>query len=327
MAALLVSQAIGPGLVVTSSSSPSRLVVLQIRAPNELHEVAARLTDEIVLHLATRPTLRVLSQAELALVLAHEKDQLDLGGCSADPTTCFAGLGGAAEAERVLDTHLGRIGEMYWVTLTCWDTKRGAPDRGESAAADGIAELTTQTLDAVDRLFGDHQEASAAFRLSAPEAKKAAVLNLGSAQVSPELADNLTQLLALELRRAGGMSVISREEIKTMLDYEAQKQIILCTNDVSCLVEIGNALGVDYLVTGAVGKMDDIWMIHLKLIDVDAIEVVHRVSESYRGPERQLSQALRLAVAELLGRVPAGAGRLELLTDVEDGAVVIDGLA
>ena len=41
-----------------------------------------------------------------------------------------------------------------------------------------------------------------------------------------------------------------------------------CTSDTSCLVEIGGALGVDYLVSGSVGKLGDAFVIILKLMDV-----------------------------------------------------------
>ena len=88
----------------------------------------------------------------------------------------------------------------------------------------------------------------------APEGTKAAVIDLTPHGVRPEVAKNLTELLSLELKTFKGLEVISRDEIKTMLRFAAEKQALGCQDDTECLVEIGGALGVDYLITAVWGS-------------------------------------------------------------------------
>ena len=100
----------------------------------------------------------------------------------------------------------------------------------------------------------------------AAEGTAAAVIDLQTHGVDERLGKNLTQLLSLELKKFKGLSVISRDEVQTMLRFEADKQMLKCTSDTSCLVEIGGALGVDYLVSGSVGRLGDAFVIILKLM-------------------------------------------------------------
>jgi hypothetical protein len=63
----------------------------------------------------------------------------------------------------------------------------------------------------------------------------------------------------------------------------------------------------------------------LKLMQIDRAEVVARVSESYRGPERNLSQAVRFAARSLVGVSTQGRGDLAVLSEVGSARSKIDG--
>src|SRR5690606_21469996 len=139
------------------------------------------------------------------------------------------------------------------------------------------------------------------------------------------LAKSLTDLVALELRRFEGLSVVSKDEVEAMIAFELDKQLIQCRSDVECIVEIGGALGVDYLVTGAVGKLGDSFVLTLKLLDIQNAEVKQRIAETFRGPERELGTMVRFAVFSLLGRPLEGNGELKLEADVSGVVASVDG--
>ncbi|MBI4815792.1 MAG: hypothetical protein HY791_06030 [Deltaproteobacteria bacterium] len=309
----------------TSSASRQRVVVLSLRAEAKLSSIAHRLTEELLVHLGKRGDLAVVGESELGALLIHDKDLRDVLACG--PTmTCADQMSDALAAELVVTGHVGSFGSGLVVTLSRWDPKRAAADRAESAAADTIDELVPAMVDAAERLFAPRTESRRTFILELEDGgTRIAVLNLEAYDVSRELAENLTQILVLEIRRHESLSVVSRDEIKALLAYEAEKQIVQCRNDVECLIAIGGALGADYLVTGAVGKLEDTWVVHLKLMRVRGAEVVHRVAESFRGPAPQLVQAIRHAIGRLLGRPATGSGSFQILTDLEAGSITIDG--
>jgi hypothetical protein len=59
------------------------------------------------------------------------------------------------------------------------------------------------------------------------------------------------------------------------------------------------------------------------MIDIERAEVVHRVSESFRGEESLLPKVMFFTVNDLLGRTVEGEGDLMIVTDVE-GQLTLD---
>jgi TolB-like protein len=306
-----------------ASTFTGRVAVYDLRSRPEHAAIVRRVSDRLLLQLGKKRGVAAIGQAEMAVLLEHHKDEHDVGSCDGEES-CLAEASRAVEADKVISGHLGRWGEGWLVALSLTDAKKAAVERGSSVTAESEAELFAELGPLLDRLLGASEDA-ARFQLPIAGGTKVAVLNLAPYDTSAELADNLTQLLALELRRFEGVAVISRDEIKTMLQYEAEKQVVQCKNDVSCLVEIGGALGVEYLVTGGVGRLEDTFVIHLKLMDVRKAEVANRVSETLIGTERQLAQAVRFATWALLGKPVEGQGTAWLTTDADEAEAAIDG--
>jgi hypothetical protein len=111
----------------------------------------------------------------------------------------------------------------------------------------------------------------------------------------------MTQILSAELNQVKGVSVIGQDDIKAMLDKVSLDLKAKCEDSVECIVEIGAALGLSKLVTGAVGVLRDTYVISLKLIDTRKAEVKSRVLESFTGDESELKNAIKFAAYELVG--------------------------
>ena len=86
---------------------------------------------------------------------------------------------------------------------------------------------------------------------------KIAVLDLKEQGVDKALAQSATSLLAAELQKLDVFKIISRDDIRNMLQFEKDKQSMGCEADSACLAEIGGALGVEYTVNGSLAKIGD----------------------------------------------------------------------
>ncbi len=301
-----------------------KVVVYKLKAADKkLKALAGQLSDDLLIHLGKAANLVILGESEIKVMMRHEKDKKVL--MCEDQQRCLAALQTAIQANKVITGHLGRLGDTYVATLKLADTKTTTVERAESAEADKPAALAVALRQAADRLMGlGGAKARAQFAMKiAPEGTKAAVIDLKAHGVDKVVATNLTQLLSLELKKFKGLSVISRGEIQTMLRFQAEKQVLQCKSDTSCLVEIGGALGVDYLVSGSVGKLGEAHVIMLKLMDVHDAKVVHRSSQSLRGVESDLPLALRFAAWELMGKPLRGKGSLLVKANVDEGSVVL----
>ncbi len=99
--------------------------------------------------------------------------------------------------------------------------------------------------------------------------------------------------LLTELRKLDGLSAIGMSEIREMLSYEYQRQMMGCSSDESCLAEIGGALGTDEMLQGTIVVEGKTATLTLKRIDMRYARVV-------QSDERRLTRANG---EELLGAV------------------------
>lgn len=159
---------------------------------------------------------------------------------------------------------------------------------------------------------------------------KVAVLSLTAKRVAPETVQILDTLLLTELGRHGFFEVISTADINTLLGYERMKEVAGC-DDVTCAVEIGGALGAEFLLAGSVGKLGDEIIISLTLLDSQRQQVTSRAERTVKDDEREYASALREAVARLLGvserpaSTGSGTATLELTTTPAGATCTIAG--
>lgn len=155
---------------------------------------------------------------------------------------------------------------------------------------------------------------------------KVAVMQLqASSNVDPGLVEALTQVVPETLEGLGVFKAISTQEIKQLLAFESQKQLLGC-NEVSCLAEIGGALGADFLVIGNLSLVGDAYIIQLQLANIAAAKIESRASREYSGDTKgvfaELRTATRLLVRDLLGQK---SGTLAVSASEEGATVKLDG--
>lgn len=81
-------------------------------------------------------------------------------------------------------------------------------------------------------------------------------------RLSELFSDHLAQQLVLS-----GISVITKSEISQLIGLERQRQLLNCSDaGGQCLVELANAIGVDGLVTGTVGKLESGFVVNVKIV-------------------------------------------------------------
>jgi hypothetical protein len=130
-------------------------------------------------------------------------------------------------------------------------------------------------------------------------------LNPG-ADVSKEVAQSAGELLVVALSETGKFDVITKSDVKAILGYEAQAQLLGC-GEASCMVDLGGALGAAYLVSGSLSRLGGQLQLVLSLIDVNKATVGRRVAQPVAG-ESSLGQAAREAVQKLTGEVVPASG-------------------
>ncbi len=102
--------------------------------------------------------------------------------------------------------------------------------------------------------------------LTAAEPVKLAAPGLSIVNMKPELKEFLTEHIAQELTKHG-VRMVTPKQIEAVLGLERQKQLLGCSDTGSeCAIELANALGVDALLTGEIGKLGEAIQVNLKII-------------------------------------------------------------
>lgn len=158
-----------------------------------------------------------------------------------------------------------------------------------------------------------------------PDRPKVGVLRFEEVAVTPEFAGSVAAVVANELDRSGAFKLTTADAIKELLALERQRVLLGCGADTSCMTEIVDALGLDYLVTGKVQKAGTgpqvQWTVTLTLLNVgkskrEGSEIVTAASE----PEL-LSEARRATRTLVSGLLRARSGTLAISVS-EPGATV-----
>jgi TolB-like protein len=154
------------------------------------------------------------------------------------------------------------------------------------------------------------------------------VLELSPNNVDPELARTITEVVTTQLSKIDGYRVISHNDILAILTHEQQKQLIGCGAKEECLYELSGALNADLIVAGLLGRVEDRYVISLKLIDSAAKDVKRRSERTIPIKEAILIEAAKnVAYHVLTGKERATRGIVRMRVTEPEAGIAVDGKA
>jgi hypothetical protein len=127
-----------------------------------------------------------------------------------------------------------------------------------------------------------------------------AVPDLVALGVKPEMAQNLTAVIAAELGRYDDVRAISSREMGVLLGAERQKALLGCTDE-SCTTQLADALGAGKILSGQIGTVEQSIVFTLQLTNVKTASVEGRVVKVVPLGKNQIVDAVRAAVTQLMG--------------------------
>jgi TolB-like protein len=289
-------------------------------------KAALQITSAVVSAFSGRSNYSVLTMTDVKNDLTQAESR-QLVECRED-TRCYLRFDKLKEIDLLVSGTAGMVGSKMTITISLIEGRTAVSRNRVSAMVDNTKALQGMVKGLVARLF-DWSDAVKAKRFNLPgdSRKSFAVLDLVASGMDKSVAANLTQILSAEIKRIQGAKVISRDDIKAMLMFAEDKIMLGCADDSSCVAEVGAALGVEYMITGHVGKIGGAYIVSLTMISPADFKVVNRVSESFVGLEEQLVGAVRHAGRELIGLGGSSRGTLVLSTNAGEGTVFVDGHA
>jgi TolB-like protein len=114
----------------------------------------------------------------------------------------------------------------------------------------------------------------------APKKVSTAILTLKNADgVTKDQASLITDYLRTALYNTGKLDIMERERMQEILKEHNMASSEMCADESSCIIEMGQILGVRQLVSGSIGKVGSIFLINLRVIDIQTARVIKVISK------------------------------------------------
>lgn len=159
-----------------------------------------------------------------------------------------------------------------------------------------------------------------------------AVNDLSSENVDSTVISILSDRVRAEFTSSSFFDVVERKEMNAILAEQGFQQTGVCEES-SCLVEVGQLLGVSQIVAGSVGKLNDnFFTVMLRIIDVETGEIIESATYDHAGSlEKLLIEGLKNAVGKLLhksgnsNRFVGMTGDVYIETSISGATIEING--
>lgn len=298
---------------------PQRLLMQRLEPVGVPETIARSLEEALVFELGRREAIEVVSPAELEQTIKHARVETELGCDVLDE--CMLQVQRKLRVHSLVAGKVSRLGSTYVIAVSMLDVETKSVVKRVAKVAENTQDLLALLPAAVDELLG-RANTTPEFRLQPGQQLKLAVTPLSARGVAASTADAMTQILASELNQIEGISVLSRDDIRAMLDKVATEGELGCTENLDCIIEIGAALGLAKLVTGTVGKLQDTYVIAMQLIDTRKAAIENRVLETFEGDADELRHAVKLAACQLVGvDYMQRIGGIDFMFNVADASV------
>ncbi len=227
---------------------------------------------------------------------------------------CVTAKGTASvQKSKVLAVRLSSDGKT--VEVRDWGEKLGYCDPGQAAAMLSGAGFETFYAYSSKRPVAREgysllDSLSVKGRAAGERSVSLLVAGFKSSDIGSGMTDFITEIVVKTLAGLPGVSVLTKEDIKTMLSHESERQLFDCSDD-SCMVEIGGALGAPYLVYGKVIRPNaGNLFVSIKLLDVKAGVLIG--GKSVKVMEKKEDEMI-YKVSDLVKNLLRGSGKKELV--------------
>ncbi|MCC6811732.1 MAG: hypothetical protein IT381_30150 [Deltaproteobacteria bacterium] len=112
----------------------------------------------------------------------------------------------------------------------------------------------------------------------------------------------VTGLILTALSKVSGLSALGESDIDAALSLERKKDALGC-DSVSCMAELGAALGVEFVLYGELGQLGGSMNLNLSVLHVKTMQVRARESRVVSGSDDRLAPEIRNIVAALVHAV------------------------
>ena len=282
---------------IFGQSQPITVAVLDFEAVGISLQEVQTLTERIRSEIGNTNAVRLIERKAVDKIMAEQG--LQQSGCTSDE--CASEVGKLLGVQFMISGSIGLVGDTYTIDTKMFSVESGETVRTKSASYAGeISGLITEMEILAWEIVG--LEAPGRLRLKrAGETDKStvAVLDFEGRGISIQEAKTLTDRFTSSMSSTKRVIMVERGVMAEVLENQGLA-MGECTSD-ECAAEVGAMLGVQFMVSGAIGKLGDTYTIDVKMFSVATGAAENMQSISYQGKVDGLITEIEIIGWTILG--------------------------
>ena len=245
-------------------------------------------------------SIRLIERKALEKIM--EEQGLQQSGCTTDE--CAAEVGQLLGAQNMINGSIGRIGNSYTVDIKMFSVETGEIERTANATYEGeIDGLLVEIQILAWEIVGKEAPTKLKLQREGETALSTlAVMDFEGRGITMGEAETLTDRLITELSRTKKVILVERGTMNDVLNEQGY-ETAGCTSD-ECAAEVGALLGVDLMISGAIGKIGNTYTIDAKMFKVSTGAAENMKNITYQGEVDGLIIEIEILAWQILGLNP-----------------------
>ena len=136
-----------------------------------------------------------------------------------------------------------------------------------------------------------------------------AILDFEGQGVDASEVQTLTERMRTEIGNTNAVRLIERKAVEKIMQEQGFQQTG-CTTD-ECAAEVGQLLGVQFMISGSIGKMGKSYTIDAKMFSVETSETIRTKSATHKGDVSGLLTEMEILAWEIVGLDAPGSLKLK----------------
>ena len=258
------------------------------------------LTERMRTEIGNTNAVRLIERKAVEKIM--QEQGLQQSGCTSDE--CAAEVGQLLGVQFMISGSIGKMGKSFTIDAKMFSVESGETVRTKSATHDGdISGLLTEMEILAWEIVGLDAPGSLKLKRAGTKATRTvAVLDFEGRGITREEAQTLTDRFTTALASTEKVVMVERGTMVDVLEeqgFEAGE----CASD-ECAAEVGAMLGVEYMISGAIGKLGDTYTIDAKMFAVATGAAESMKSITYSGKVDGLIVEIEVLAWDILGLDP-----------------------
>ena len=201
---------------------------------------------------------------------------------------------------------IGKLGETFTVDVKLVSVSTGAAERTKTASYKGpISGMITEMEILAWEISGLRPPQSLLMKRSGGQKSDkitVAVLDFAPRGISSLEAQTLTDRFATEINKTGAAILVDRNVVNEVMQEQGYSEAE-CSSE-ECAAEVGAMLGVQYMISGALGKLGETYTIDAKMFEVATGAAEKTINTTYSGQVDGLITEIEILAWEMMGLKP-----------------------